>query len=167
MMMNPMEQQASESGQYMEEPSQEMNRSQMLMMALEATGGDLKTAMQLTDFLSKDKAPVLKGEERKLAGNVKTGLRALDSIAQLIEEGAMLGTVLPGAIQPANSKKLSTALAQASDVIGRMRSGGAISEDEMATFKSFLPQQFEDPETIKYKLGELYQLFNDVLPEGT
>ena len=46
------------------------------------------------------------------------------------------------------------------DSIGRLRSGGAINEEELKTFNSFVPTSFDDPETTQFKMRKLGEKFS-------
>lgn len=48
------------------------------------------------------------------------------------------------------------------DVLGRMRSGGAITEEEETRFKGLLPKMLDDQETWRGKLNQLKTLLSDV-----
>lgn len=52
-----------------------------------------------------------------------------------------------------------TAIQNATDAIGRLRSGGAINADEEKRFRSFLPSAFDSPDTVQYKLNALNNIF--------
>jgi RNA processing factor Prp31 len=47
-----------------------------------------------------------------------------------------------------------------SDLIGRLRSGGAISLDEQKTYKKLIPAFGDDKKTQEYKLKRLDEIFN-------
>jgi hypothetical protein len=56
-----------------------------------------------------------------------------------------------------------------SDTIGRLRSGGAINDEESKTFRSFVPDQgflkgrMEDKETVIFKMKTLHKLFQGIM----
>jgi len=111
----------------------------------------------------------LSGTEKEKNSNLNTGLRALNKIESVIAEdpSSLSNAFLPGILQSSSTRQLNTSISQLSDVIGRMRSGGAISEQEEARFRGFLPSTNplapDDPETIAFKLNEIKQLLSDAL----
>jgi len=54
------------------------------------------------------------------------------------------------------------------DIIGRLRSGGAINDEELKTFMSFVPKQgfvkgrTEANETVQFKMKTMHRLFSDI-----
>lgn len=101
-------------------------------------------------------ATKLSPEAAKTVANVKSGISDIAKLRTQLKEfgsGTKLGF----------DKATLAARANVADVIGRMRSGGAITEDELKTFESLLPQTFETDATRTEKLNRLEDLFNDVL----
>ena len=115
-----------------------------------------------------DKAPTV--TDRKTYSYARAGLGSLDEIERILGEdrGANLGAQLPGALgflKSANSRQLETAIANAADSIGRLRSGGAVSKDEEERFRNQLPGVFDDPETAQKKLAAVRMQLMEVLGE--
>lgn len=116
----------------------------------------------------------LSAEASKQVANANTGLQALATIRSAIESGSGVqgkslipGSAfggLAGAILGTGSYE--AARSQAIDVIGRMRSGGAITADEEKRFRSFLPQPYDDAQTSQYKLGMLEDAFMNLSRTG-
>jgi hypothetical protein len=49
-----------------------------------------------------------------------------------------------------------------SDLIGRMRSGGAINKDEETRFLKLIPRFGDKEETVKYKISQLDKEFSSI-----
>lgn len=99
------------------------------------------------------------------ANNAMSGLQSLERIKSTLSKNpnaAKLAT-LPGGSLTASltgTGDYKAALNNAADVIGRLRSGGAINADEEKRFMAMLPQSFDSQETINYKLNSMAELFN-------
>ena len=116
-------------------------------------------------------AKPMSAEASKQLANAQTGLQALDTIEQSLQndpsiqqKSAIPGSILGGlAGQVLGTGEYEAARQQAIDVIGRMRSGGAITSDEESRFRKFLPQPYDDAQTSQYKLGLLRNAFNTLV----
>lgn len=115
----------------------------------------------------------LSGTQATNAANASSALTSLQKIAQTLQsnpDAAKLAD-LPGGSLISNQTgtgEYKAAIANAKDVISRLRSGAAISASEEKTYTSLLPAAFDSPSTIQYKLqslGSLLQKFVD--PNGT
>lgn len=114
----------------------------------------------------------LNSTQQQQANNAQSGLDSLSEIAQTLQSnpGASKLASLPGGSLTSSltgTGSYKAAVNNATDVIGRLRSGGAINQDEEKRFKSLLPGAFDDPETVNYKLTQLSTLFQRfVNPSG-
>lgn len=99
------------------------------------------------------------------ANNAMSGLQSLERIKSTLSRNpnAAKMAALPGGSLTASltgTGDYKAALNNAADVIGRLRSGGAINADEEKRFMAMLPQSFDSQETINYKLNSMAELFN-------
>lgn len=69
-------------------------------------------------------------------------------------------------INPLTNREYKSTITNVSDLIGRLRSGGAIQKEEEARFRSLLPTFLDDKNTIDYKLTQLETEFNNLLNSG-
>ena len=58
-------------------------------------------------------------------------------------------------INPFGERDYKSAIKNMSDIIGRLRSGGAINEEELKTFNALLPTMLDTPDNIQRKLARL------------
>lgn len=144
-----------------------------------AQGGKMK---DVSDYLSNVKAyqdltaspttKPLNSTQQQQANNAQSGLDSLGEIAQTLQSNPNASKLasIPGGSLASNltgTGSYKAAVNNATDVIGRLRSGGAINADEEKRFKSLLPGAFDDPETVNYKLNQLSTLFQRfVNPSG-
>lgn len=95
-------------------------------------------------------------EQQKLTAIVQSGLSSLTDMRQA--EGSALGglaretTIGNGAYAAAKNNLV--------DVIGRLRSGGAISGDEQKTFTDLVPGVLDSQATAKYKLDKMESMLS-------
>jgi len=126
-------------------------------------------AKSQSDFFSKiaegssKEVPV---ETAKVLANVNSGLKQILSLEQGLESDPDFFKKLrsPGN-QTGQSIELMTE--DLSDILGRLRSGGAINEDEFKSFIRQIPKRgsfmnFENPKTAKLKLQKLKSLFSEI-----
>lgn len=106
-------------------------------------------------------AQALSAEKMKLYATVQSGIDSLDKIKSILAEPdpATNREYNPRAIIASGS--YAAAEANLVDVVGRLRSGGAITVDEEARFMSLLPGRLDSSDTVKYKLEQLGGLLND------
>lgn len=112
----------------------------------------------------------LSAEASKTLANANSGLTSLQQLAGIIErEGVPKGTLLPGrelfggaGANLAGTAQYDTAAKNITDVITRLRTGAAITENEEKYYKSMLPQAFDSPEVVKQKLGIFQDLFSSI-----
>lgn len=107
-------------------------------------------ARQIKDGINpavkKEKSP----EERKLNANVLSGLDSLSTIQSKINAGVGLGKIADGDYRFAEKNLV--------DIIGRLRSGGAIGEEEAKNFEALMPSVFRSQDTNKRNIEELNKL---------
>jgi len=72
---------------------------------------------------------------------------------------AAAGSILPNALATENPQFLETRRQNLSDLVGRMRSGGAINKDEEKRFLKLIPRFGDGEEVVKYKLNQLNKEF--------
>jgi hypothetical protein len=106
----------------------------------------------------------LNSEQQKASSNALSGLQSLETIASTLRSNpnasklaSLPGGSLVGSLTGTGEYK--AAVANATDVIGRLRSGGAITKDEENRFLRLLPQAFDDPATAEYKINQVASLF--------
>jgi hypothetical protein len=107
----------------------------------------------------------LNATQLQQANNAQSGLDSLATIQQTLQSNpnaAKLSSLPGGSFTQSltGTGSYGAAINNATDVIGRLRSGGAINADEEKRFKALLPAAFDSPETVQYKLSALANLFN-------
>ena len=103
----------------------------------------------------------LNAQQQKNATNAQSGLKAIDRLEQEITKNpnALGQAWLPGS---PGARILKTARGEAADVLTRLRTGAALNEEEQRFYQGQLPQLFDSPETIQYKLELFRDLFNEI-----
>lgn len=135
-----------------------------------AGGGKMKDVVQyisLVDSLQKlspTQAKPLTGTQAQQANNAQSGLDSLATLKQQLQKDPSIQKKagLPGGSLTQSLTGTGTykaAINNATDVIGRLRSGGAIGAEEQKNFIRLLPQTFDDSQTVSYKLNQLNTLF--------
>jgi hypothetical protein len=147
---------------------------QAIMTAL--ASGDTKglsNLLAVADYYEKRNptaAKPLSAEASKTIANANSGLSSLQTLEGIISNGGVpKATLLPGrgvaggiVGNVAGTGEYDTAARNIRDVITRLRSGAAITDQEMKFYSSQLPQAFDSPETVQEKLGIFRDLFNSV-----
>lgn len=110
------------------------------------------------------------GETAKVATIAADGLSTISNMRELLYDkgklktnaGKLLGgsSFLPSIAQPQETQKLSVTRDNLSDLIGRLRSGGAINKDEEARYLRLVPKYGDKSETINFKIKQLEKNFN-------
>jgi len=155
-----------------------MELSQALMAALAA--GDTDAAEQLGSMYelaaayeasATEAEKPLSAEASKVVGNANSGLQSLDQLEALIsgEGGVPKGTLVPGrdlfggAVGNAlGTSQFDTVNRNIIDVITRLRTGAALTDQEARFYASQVPQAFDTPDVIQLKLQTFRDLFNSV-----
>jgi len=113
-----------------------------------------------SDFQNQGQAQgkkALSSEASKTLSNVQSGIRSLETLRQAIDSDQRGGRPLyaSGSYKAAEDNLV--------DIIGRLRSGGAITSDEEDRFRDLLPKRFNTYKTANFKLNQLEALLNDAL----
>lgn len=124
----------------------------------------VKTMQDLTGGGAASKAKISATQQQQ-ANNALSGLQSIQDISSTLQQNpnaAKLSSLPGGSLTSAltGTGSYKAAVANAVDVIGRLRSGGAIGQEEEKQFKALLPQGFDSPQTANYKLQQLQTLFN-------
>jgi hypothetical protein len=126
----------------------------------------------MQELAPQTKEKPLNSTQLQQANNAQSGVDSLNTIYQTLgsNPNASKLAALPGgslASALTGTGEYKAALANATDVIGRLRSGGAINADEERRFRSLLPGAFDDQKTVQYKLQSLDSLFQRFInPQG-
>lgn len=137
------------------------------------SGGDTKTADAILKGYeifggSGKSAKPESAESKKTTSNAKVGLEAIASLRNTIatDPDALKKTAIPGRglFSGAVGSALGTGSIDADrqqivDIIARMRTGAAISQNEEQMFQKYIPQAFDSPEVQDQKLGYLERQF--------
>jgi len=116
------------------------------------------------------KGGTLSGEGAKLEEISRGGLAAVGELTAMLESGNITQETLAAATAPeifnffksANVQEFETLRADLADMIGRLRSGGAINTDEEATFLAFLPVFGDKDSVMKNKFRRLEDKFKNI-----
>lgn len=105
-------------------------------------------------------------ESAKLLGNVNSGI---DQISQLQAQLDKNPNYFKNMNVPGNpiGQTIANMTEDLSDILGRLRSGGAINADEEKRFRKQIPSKglsanFENPKVAKFKLQKLLSLFEEI-----
>lgn len=103
--------------------------------------------------------------DRKTVAQAQSGVQALSDIANSLgqDQSLLLKSNLPGFLQDSQTKQYQSAITTAKEMIGRLQSGGAISDEEGKNFLSLLPSTFDDATTANQKLQRLSSQLNTIL----
>lgn len=107
----------------------------------------------------------LSAEARKLNSNVESGLVAIDAMRNLLSSNGTVKVFTPNPLSQTR-KQYFTAADNLVDIIGRMRSGGAITVDEEKRFKSLLPKMTDSQDTWAGKLTQIESLLSNTLQDS-
>lgn len=134
-----------------------------------ATTKDINDYVSLVSTVAKlnpdSSSKKLNSSQQQQANNAQSGLASLQKIASTLQanpNAAKLSALPGGSLSHAltGTGEYDAAIKNATDVIGRLRSGGAIQKDEETRFLQMLPRAFDDADTVQYKLQSLASLFN-------
>lgn len=132
----------------------------------------LAQAIQKMQESGQVKQKPMSAEAAKVTSNAELGLRALDDLETTIAQdpNALRNSVIPGRGvaggilgRALGTQELDAARQQVVDVIARLRTGAAITNDEAARFTQFLPVAADTPDVQAQKLNYLRQQFADIL----
>jgi len=135
-----------------------------------ATLADLYDRINEYESAQNTVAKPLSAEASKTVANATSGLESLNALEGMINQGGVpKGTIVPGrslvgglGANVLGTSTYDTTARNIQDVITRLRSGAAITDQEAAFYNSQLPQAFDDPEAIAAKLGVFRDLFSRV-----
>lgn len=105
----------------------------------------------------------LSGESAKLLTISTGGINALNELNTLLGEDGTVSfrsEVAPERLKTPRGRQITLLRKDLADSIGRLRSGGAINEDELVTFNSFIPSRTDDAETTQFKMKKLGEKFS-------
>lgn len=114
----------------------------------------------------------MSAESAKTLSNAQTGLSALDQIEgqlqsdpSIQQRGGISGAFNPfGAVSGVlGTGEYENARGQARDIIARIRTGAALTNDEAKAFDKFLPQPGDSQSTVQQKLGTLRSQFQYIM----
>lgn len=97
---------------------------------------------------------------------VATSNRSLQDLRRLLNRDSSTlqkAAALPVFLQDTDTQSVNRLRRDIEETIGRLNSGGAITDDEKVTFASFVPQVGDTAETINYKLNSLQARFDELL----
>lgn len=137
-----------------------------------SNGGTLKDAqdfISLADALTKMQAPAsstkLNATQLQQANNANSGLTDLQTLADTIQSdpSVLIKDAIPGgqlARRLTGTNSYDAAKQNIVDVIARLRSGAAITQDEANRYMSLLPTYGDTPESASSKLQRLGSLLS-------
>lgn len=98
--------------------------------------------------------------------SAQSGLSQISKMKELLNQDSSILTqrgLLPVQIQSSNAKQFNRAATEASDIIARLRTGAAINDKEVELYNGYIPNIWDDPQTIQYKFGVLEGMFNSIM----
>lgn len=155
-------------------------RAQLQQSALEAlAAGDTKGLANIkavADLFPEPKAgsggnKPLSAEASKIIANANSGLKSLSQLEAIINKqgGVSAGTLVPGrelfggaGAAALGTGEYDTAARNVKDVITRLRTGAALTDQEATFYEAQIPQAFDTPEVRAQKLGLFRDLFSSV-----
>lgn len=154
-----------EDGNWVEDPETFVIKKQKSDLANAETEGLLKKAQLLktqaeASKLQKEASgeitdPKLGAEAKNKLGALTSSLQTLDELENIYKAGGKVGyvssstPVIGGLL---SDKPVDVAIRKLSDDIGRLRSGGAINQDEESRFKNMLPRAGDNDAIAKAKI---------------
>lgn len=105
-------------------------------------------------------------QENALVNNLNSGISQIDALNAQLDKDPNIFKKLTAPGDPTRAA-IVTMQEDVVDILGRLRSQGAITEDEVKAFKRQLPKiglgaALENSKTAKFKLNKLRKLFNDI-----
>lgn len=139
-----------------------------IMFSKAKSVSDIKAAYEFLSPSNSQKP--LSAAQQQLQTNAQSGLSAVGTLEGILSKDP-LAPVKANLPIVGGRSPYATAAREVTDVISRLRSGAALTEDEVKFYQTQLPQQFDSPETIQYKLNLFKNLFgkyaNGQIPEQT
>ena len=112
--------------------------------------------------VKKDDKKPLSAETSKVLTIATGGIKAINELDNILGEGGTVSIrseLAPERLKTPRGRKITLLRKDLADSIGRLRSGGAINEEELKTFKSFIPSRTDDAETTQFKMRKLGEKF--------
>ena len=153
--------------EYNDETAQEIDAGLVMLMNQARDVGDIVKETEIrrvaeTKLKTQGTKP-LAAEKAKALTLSKGGLKSIQELNDVLKkfDGVVpkFDAAMPEMLKSPDARKIALLSKDLADSIGRLRSGGAINEEELATFKSFIPNAFDDTETVKFKLQKLEEKF--------
>lgn len=105
----------------------------------------------------------LSSEAAKTVSNSQAGLQALSAIEDMIRANPSIPRLAAIPLNPGGGA-YRAAVANVTDILGRLRSGGAISESEEKRFAQILkPSVLDTPETVAFKINQVRDQLNNMI----
>jgi hypothetical protein len=131
-----------------------------LMFSKAKSVGDLKTALDTVSPSGAAPKPPTDQQRRTMA-NAQSGLRALGNVESIL--GSDPNAPLKSKIPIVSGKSpYAAASREINDVLTRLRTGAALNQDEQKFYEKQLPQPFDSPSTVAYKLSIFKDLFTQL-----
>ncbi len=111
----------------------------------------------------KQNNPHLTGEARGKVGAIMSALESVKSLESSMAKGLKpqyVDATTPYVVMFSSDNEYTIAARKLSDDIGRLRSGGAITQDEEARFMGMLPRPADKPDIAAKKISELRKEFS-------
>lgn len=124
--------------------------------------GDL---LQIQDALNpKKNEKVASGTQQKMT-QAQSGLQAIDQLEQMMSQdpGIRIKGALPGS---PGARSYEAAKRQVMDMVARIQTGAALTKEEQAFYERQLPQPFDSPQDVQFKLSQLKQFLTTVASGG-
>lgn len=130
-------------------------------------GLKITDAIRLADFYSQqqgggDGTP-LSQKERSLVSEANQAVSELDRLLRKDSNLLLQTATTPTFLQGTDAQRVNATRTAIEEAIGRLNSGGAITDDEAARFQSFVPQFGDTPENIQAKINTLRSRFQSLL----
>jgi len=107
----------------------------------------------------------LSADAAKVVGNIESGMEQLNALSVAFEKDPTIFTTTNLSEVGQQVNLMRTDLI---DILGRLRSGGAINKDEFVSFMKQIPKQgpvagrIEKPATVRLKIQKLQKLFQSI-----
>ncbi len=168
-LMPYMQQQSSQqSPEALPQDAQANNQAQRVQLLDQMINAGMKQsdAIARVNFMlpEMDASKGLSATQQQTQSKANLGLTGVQDLENLINggadlRGAGLRGALPGFLKTKDDKKINLAKNQILEAVGRLQSGGAIGKEEREAFKEFVPDKFDDAETVALKLEKMKSFF--------
>lgn len=120
---------------------------------------DEENKIKMAATSNKPASKPLSVEAQKMATQVKTGSKAIKGMIDSLKEGDNTFSLV-------GDNNFTRNRTLAIEMFGRMQSGGAITDDEVDTFKKLLPSPLDNKKQQEAKLQQLSEHFNELSAAG-